>query len=67
MRITITIIIILMILLTVQVFFLKAMYRGGEVEVDNKELVDHVWVTKEEMRDYVSPDYYTTLAPILLD
>ena len=56
-----------MILLTVQVFFLKAMYRGGEIEVDNKELVDHVWVTKEEMKDYVSPDYYTTLAPILLD
>lgn len=50
-----------------QVFFVKAMYRDGEVEVDNKELVDHMWVTKEELRDRVSPDYYTALAPILLD
>ena len=50
-----------------QVFFLKAMYRGGEVEVDNEELVEHMWVTKEELRDYVSPDYFTALAPILLE
>ena len=46
---------------------MKAMHCGGEVEVDNKELVDHMWVTKEELRDHVSPDYYTALAPILLD
>ena len=50
-----------------QLFFLKAMYRGGEVKVDNEELVDHVWVTKEELKDYVSPDYYTAVAPILLE
>ena len=50
-----------------QVFFLKAMYRGGVVEVDNEELVDYVWVTKEELKDYVSPEYYSSLAPILLD
>ena len=50
-----------------QVFFLKAMYRGGEVEVDNEELVDHMWVTKEELKDYVSPDYFTAIAPILLE
>ena len=43
------------------------MYRSGEVEVDNKELVDHIWVTKEELRDYVSADYYAALEPILLE
>ncbi len=50
-----------------QVFFLKAQYRGGVVSVDEEEVVDYAWVTREEMKDYVPPDYYTAIAPTLLD
>ncbi len=48
-----------------QVFFLKAFYQSGTLQLDGKELVDHVWVTKEEMRDYVSQEYYQAVEPIL--
>ena len=48
-------------------FFLKAIHRGGEVSVDNEELVDYMWVTKEELKSYVSHDYYTAVAPMLFN
>ena len=51
----------------IQVFFLKAQYRGGEVELNRRELVDHVWVTEDEMREYVSQDYFASVAPTLID
>jgi len=51
------------------VFFLKAQCRGGsaEVKLDQGELEDHVWVTREEMKNYVSQEYYRAVAPMLLD
>lgn len=50
-----------------QVFFLKAFYQSGVLKLDGQELVDHVWVTKEEMRDYVSDDFYRAVQPVLLE
>lgn len=51
-----------------KVFFLKAQYRGGEVVINPKEsLVDHVWLTKEELKSYVSEAYYESVAPSLID
>ena len=35
--------------------------------VDNSELDDYVWVTKDEMKDYVSDEYYKKVAPVLID
>jgi large subunit ribosomal protein L46 len=49
------------------VFFLKAFYQSGTLELDKEELVDYVWVTREEMRDYVSEEYYQAVKPILTD
>ena len=49
-----------------QVFFLKAQYRGGAVQLD-LQLVDHVWVTKSEMREYVTEDYFNSVGSILID
>ena len=46
---------------------MKAIYQSGLIEPDGKELIDHIWVTKEEMKDYVSPDYYQAVIPILMD
>ena len=50
----------------VKVFFLKAQLAGGSVSVDGRELEDHLWLTKEEMKDYVSQDYYKAVAPMLM-
>lgn len=46
---------------------MKAIYNGGVLQLDSKELVDYVWVTKEEMSGYVSPDYYKAIEPILTE
>ena len=52
----------------VQVFFLKAQYRGGGVSVsENQGLEDHVWLTKEEMKEYVSDNYFQSIASSLID
>ena len=40
-----------------QVFFFKAQYKTGDIELSG-EYIDHVWVTKEEMETYVDPDFY---------
>ncbi|KAF9173387.1 54S ribosomal protein L17 mitochondrial [Mortierella sp. AD011] len=50
-----------------KVFFMKAHIFAGQVQVDNKEIVDFAWVTKEEMKDYVSPDYYEAVKDMLSD
>ena len=48
-------------------FFLKVQFQGGQVKVNNQELEDFAWVTKDEMNDYVTPEYYAAVAPTLLD
>ena len=54
--------------LSVQVFFLKAQYRGGGVSVNESQgLEDHMWLTKEEMKEYLSDDYYQSIASSLID
>ena len=51
-----------------QVFFLKAQYRGGGVSVNESQgLVDHVWLTKEEMRGYMSDGYFQAVGSSLID
>jgi large subunit ribosomal protein L46 len=47
------------------VFFFKAYYESGPVELNKEELDDFAWVTKQEMREYVSPHYYRTVAKFL--
>lgn len=48
-------------------FVLKAQYLSGNVVVDNSELDDYVWVTKDEMKEYVSNEYHKNVAPVLID
>lgn len=40
---------------------------SGEVCLNKSELEDHAWVTKEEMKHYVSPDYYSAVSHALVD
>ncbi|KAG0256845.1 54S ribosomal protein L17 mitochondrial [Mortierella polycephala] len=50
-----------------KVFFMKAHIFAGQVQVDDKEIVDFAWVTKQEMKDYVSSDYYEATKDMLSD
>ena len=40
---------------------------SGEVEINKEELEDYAWVTKEEMRNYVSQDYYSAISQALAE
>ncbi len=46
---------------------MKAVYNDGEVQLDQRELSDYAWVTKEEMQGYVTQEYYKTVEPILME
>lgn len=46
-------------------FFFKAFYASGQVEVNREELEDYAWVTKEELKDYLSPEYYSAVLKFL--
>ncbi|KAG0225232.1 54S ribosomal protein L17 mitochondrial [Actinomortierella wolfii] len=50
-----------------KVFFMKAHIFAGQVQVDNKEIVDFAWVTKQELKDYVSAEYYEAVKDMLSD
>lgn len=38
---------------------------NGHVEVNKTEIVDHAWVTKEELKEFVHPEYYAAVKDIL--
>jgi NADH pyrophosphatase NudC (nudix superfamily) len=41
---------------SMQVFFYRCLYLGGDVKLDPSELCDYRWVTKDELKDYFSPE-----------
>ena len=45
-------------------FFYKVNYVAGCVRL-SEEYSDHIWVTTEELRDFVDPEYYKTLKRFL--
>ena len=40
-----------------KVSFFAAEYIAGQVEVDGQEIVDHAWVTKDQLKDYFEGEY----------
>jgi large subunit ribosomal protein L46 len=50
-----------------KVFFMKAHVFAGQCNPDNKEVVDFAWVTKDELPQYVSPEYFDAVKDILSD
>lgn len=49
------------------VFFMKSNWLGGDVQVDGKEIVEHAWVTKDELSQLVSAEYYEAVKDALTD
>ncbi|CAO3669952.1 unnamed protein product [Umbelopsis ramanniana] len=50
-----------------KVFFMKAHVFAGQCNPDNKEVVDFAWVTKDELPNYVSPEYFNAVKDMLSD
>ncbi|RUS31697.1 39S mitochondrial ribosomal protein L46-domain-containing protein [Jimgerdemannia flammicorona] len=48
-----------------RVFSMKAHIFAGQVRPDNDEVVDFAWVTKQELKEYVTPDYYKAVKDML--
>ncbi|KAK9727780.1 hypothetical protein K7432_001557 [Basidiobolus ranarum] len=44
-----------------EVYFMEANFISGQVKVDQDEIVDHAWLTKQEMQKYVEEDYYDNI------
>lgn len=44
---------------------MKAHIFAGQVHVDQKEIVDFAWVTKQEMKDFVTSNYYSAVLDML--
>ena len=49
------------------IFFMKSHYLGGDVAVDGKEVVEHAWLTKEELPAYLDPAYFEAVKDALAD
>ncbi|KAL6060876.1 54S ribosomal protein L17 [Balamuthia mandrillaris] len=48
-----------------KVFFYEMLHIEGAPKLNQAELEDYVWVTKEEMADYLSPSLYESIKDVL--
>ena len=46
-------------------FFYRFHVLGWTAQFDPELVADHMWVTKQEMAEYVHPDYYEYVSQIL--
>ncbi|CCJ30632.1 unnamed protein product [Pneumocystis jirovecii] len=49
----------------VQIFFMRARIMAGQVKLNSTVAVDWVWVTKDEIRQYVSKTYWNNIRAML--
>jgi len=52
---------------TAKMFFYKAQYLHGVVKVNKDQLVDHLWVTRDELQEFFPEAYYNYVKELLLD
>ncbi|KTW29216.1 hypothetical protein T552_01172 [Pneumocystis carinii B80] len=48
-----------------KIFFIKARIMAGHVKLDGKTVVDWLWVTKNEIKQYVSKSYWNFIQAML--
>ncbi|XP_060582536.1 large ribosomal subunit protein mL46-like isoform X2 [Ruditapes philippinarum] len=51
----------------VKLFFFKANYQGGDVELCSNNNTEYKWVTIDELKDYFLPDYREDIEEFLID
>lgn len=44
---------------------MKTQYLSGDLLLDTDRFESHLWLTKDEMKDYVSSDYFKAISPVL--
>lgn len=49
-----------------KVSFFQANYVEGQCEPDNEEIIDFAWCTKQELNDYIHPEYKEAISGFLL-
>ncbi len=50
-----------------QVFVFKAQLRGGQIAIDQTQVEDHLWLTKDELRQYLPKKYWSVANRFILD
>jgi len=50
-----------------KLFFYKARYLRGPIRLNAEELEDHLWVTKQEMKEYFDPALYNYVSKIIME
>jgi hypothetical protein len=50
-----------------KVFFMYGYYIKGSIKILDDSIVDHLWVTKEELAEYLDPESYKFAAQMLPD
>jgi large subunit ribosomal protein L46 len=48
-----------------KIFFYKTAYSYGTPVPDQKEVVDYLWVTKSELKQYLEPNFYKYIQDVL--
>ncbi|KAI8818519.1 uncharacterized protein EV422DRAFT_551194 [Fimicolochytrium jonesii] len=50
-----------------KVFYMKAHILSGKISANPKLVEDHAWATKQELKEYLSPDYYQSVQRMLAE
>eukprot|EP01132_Coremiostelium_polycephalum_P008060 gene8060-9915_t len=48
-------------------FFFRSHYFGGNLKMNDKIVKDYLWVSKDEMKEYFSKEYYDQVHPLIFD
>lgn len=44
-----------------EITFFESVFESGTVEIDNHEIVDYLWATKDQIKEKVSPQYWDVI------
>ncbi|XP_041377704.1 39S ribosomal protein L46, mitochondrial-like [Gigantopelta aegis] len=51
----------------VKIFFFRASYAKGNIDLTNKRVSDFLWVTKDELTEYLAPAYMKSITNFVID
>ncbi|KAI9193740.1 uncharacterized protein BJ171DRAFT_524380 [Polychytrium aggregatum] len=48
-----------------KIFFMKGHIISGNVEINKRIASNHAWLTKQELKDYLAPDYFASVSRMM--